>query len=54
MSRSPGHRVFKIKFSSVYPLYIQKGERKSRTREEVDRVIWASCAAFAWRRSTIP
>lgn len=39
MSKSPGHRVFKIKFSSVYPLYIQKAERKNRTREEVDRTI---------------
>lgn len=34
-----GHRVFKIKFSSVYPLYVQKAERKQRTREEVDRII---------------
>jgi hypothetical protein len=33
------HRVFSIKFSSVYPLYIQKAERKGRTKEEVDRVI---------------
>src|SRR5690606_10711252 len=33
------HRVYRIKFSSVYPLYVQKAERKQRTREEVDRVI---------------
>ncbi len=32
-------RVFKMKFSSVYPLYVQKAERKDRTREEVDSVI---------------
>lgn len=25
--------------SRVYPLYVQKAERKGRTREEVDRVI---------------
>ena len=35
----PRHRVFAIKFSKVYPLYIQKAERKNRTKEEVDRVI---------------
>jgi hypothetical protein len=32
-------RVFAIKFSKVYPLYVQKAERKNRTKEEVDRVI---------------
>lgn len=26
-------------FSSVYPLYVQKAERKGRTRAEVDEVI---------------
>lgn len=26
-------------FTSVYPLYVQKAERKQRTREEVDAVI---------------
>lgn len=33
------HRIFSTKFSSVYPLYVQKAERKGRTKEEVDRVI---------------
>jgi hypothetical protein len=32
-------RVFAIKFAKVYPLYVQKAERKSRTQAEVDRVI---------------
>lgn len=32
-------RVYKMKFSNVYPLYVQKAERKGRTREEVDTVI---------------
>jgi hypothetical protein len=32
-------RVFKISFASVYPLYIQKAERKGRTKAEVDAVI---------------
>lgn len=35
----PEHRIFATKFSSVYPLYVRKVERKGRTREEVDRVI---------------
>jgi hypothetical protein len=33
------HRVFGMKFAKVYPLYVQKAERKHRTREEVDQVI---------------
>jgi hypothetical protein len=33
------HRVFAYKFSGVYPLYIQKAERKGRTKAEVDQVI---------------
>lgn len=33
------HRAYRIKFSSVYPLYVQKAERKQRTKEEVDEVI---------------
>ena len=28
-----------MKFSSVYPLYVQKAERKNRTKEEVDQII---------------
>jgi hypothetical protein len=35
----PRHRIFGMAFSSVYPMYIQKAERKNRTREEVDEVI---------------
>src|SRR5215510_8699656 len=35
----PAHRIFATKFSSVYPLYVQKAERKGRTKEEVDRII---------------
>jgi hypothetical protein len=33
-------RVFKISFAGVYPLYIQKAEKKGRTKEEVDAVIF--------------
>ncbi|MCF7223299.1 DUF2200 family protein [Marilutibacter chinensis] len=28
-----------MKFASVYPLYVQKAERRKRTKEEVDRII---------------
>ena len=35
----PEHRIFATSFASVYPLYIQKAERKARTKAEVDRII---------------
>ena len=31
--------IFNIKFAKVYPLYVQKAERKNRTKEEVDEII---------------
>jgi len=34
-----GHRIFTTSFASVYPLYVQKAERKGRTQAEVDQVI---------------
>ena len=33
-------RVFKMSFASVYPLYIQKAEKKGRTKAEVDEIIF--------------
>lgn len=33
-------RVFRIAFASVYPLYIQKAEKKGRTKAEVDAIIF--------------
>ena len=33
------NRVFAIKFAKVYPMYVQKAERKNRTKEEVDQII---------------
>src|SRR5262245_56689825 len=33
------HRVYTMSFSSVYPLYIAKVEKKGRTKTEVDEVI---------------
>jgi hypothetical protein len=32
-------KVFAIKFSSLYPLYVKKAESKNRSKEEVDQVI---------------
>jgi len=32
--------VYKMSFASVYPLYIQKAEKKGRTKEEVDTIIF--------------
>ncbi len=32
-------RVFKMTFAGVYPLYVQKVERKGRKKEELDEVI---------------
>ena len=33
------HRIFTTAFAKVYPLYVQKAERKNRTKEEVDEII---------------
>jgi len=35
----PKHNVFAMPFAKVYPLYVQKAERKQRTKAEVDRII---------------
>lgn len=33
-------RVYKMSFASVYPHYIHKAERKGRTKDEVDEIIF--------------
>lgn len=33
-------RVFTFPFASIYPLYIQKVEKKGRTKVEVDEIIF--------------
>ncbi len=35
----PKHQIYAMKFADVYPLYLQKAERKNRTKEEVDQTI---------------
>ena len=32
-------RIFSTPFAKIYPLYVQKAERKKRTKEEVDQII---------------
>lgn len=39
MNNESKHRVFAMKFAALYPLYVQKAERKNRTKEEVDQII---------------
>ena len=35
----PRMNIAKIKFFKVYPMYVQKAERKGRTKAEVDELI---------------
>ena len=37
--QTANQRIYTMKFSSVYPLYIKKVERKGRTKAEVDEII---------------
>jgi hypothetical protein len=39
MNTKNNARVFKMSFAGLYPMYIQKAEKKGRTRDEVDTVI---------------
>jgi hypothetical protein len=32
-------RIFRMPFASVYPLYVQKAQKKGRTRAELDEVV---------------
>jgi len=43
-------RVYRMAFSRVYPLYIQKVEKKGRTQEEVDTVI---CWLTGYNKKTL-
>lgn len=33
-------KIFKMPFAKVYPMYIQKAEKKGRTKAEVDEIIF--------------
>lgn len=39
MNNKSNQRVFAMNFADIYPLYVQKAERKNRTKEEVDQTI---------------
>jgi len=39
MGKDNNTRIFKMSFGSAYPLYVQKAEKKRRTRDEVDEII---------------
>lgn len=34
------HKIYSMSFAKVYPLYIKKVEKKERTKEEVDQIIY--------------
>lgn len=36
----PRFNIFATPFARVYPLYVEKAERKKRTKEEVDQIIF--------------
>ena len=33
------HPIFKMAFSKIYPMYVEKAEKKGRTKAEVDEVL---------------
>ena len=37
------HKIFTTSFASVYPLYVQKAERKQCKKEDVDTIICWLC-----------
>lgn len=40
MSKPKKHRIYTMSFAGVYPHYIAKAEKKGRTKEEVDSIIF--------------
>lgn len=48
------HRIFSTPFANVYPMYVQKAQRKGRTQQEVDQVIcWLTGYSRAGLRQQI-
>ena len=39
MTTATRHRIFALPFASVYPLYVEKVEKKGRTQAELDATI---------------
>ena len=47
-------RIYAMSFASVYPMYIEKAEKKGRTKREVDKIIrWLTGYSQAALRSQI-
>ena len=40
MNNKNNSRVYKMAFAGVYPHYIEKAQKKGRTKEEVDEIIF--------------
>ena len=40
LAKDATHRIFKMPFASIYPMYIQKAEKKWRTKDEVATIIF--------------
>jgi hypothetical protein len=36
----PKYNIFKAKFADIFPQYVQKAERKNRSKAEVDEIIY--------------
>ena len=34
------HKIYAMKVAKIYPLLVQKAERKNRTKQEVDEIIY--------------
>lgn len=39
MQNKSQHKIYTMPFAKVYPMYLQKAERKGRTKGEVDEII---------------
>ncbi|MBX3004474.1 MAG: DUF2200 domain-containing protein [Anaerolineales bacterium] len=39
MAKTLNPRIYKLTFASVYPMYVQKAEKKGRTQAEVDTIV---------------
>ena len=44
------HKIFSMPFAKVYPAYVQKAERKNRTKDEVDEII---CWLMGYDRASL-
>lgn len=48
------HKIYSMPFAKVYPLYVQKAERKDRSQTEVDQIIrWLTGYTAAKLKSQI-